>query len=129
MQHSLVRLDLQEIVCNVKSCCSLIISGNFFKVVEDTCLNTEIVEQCKFLLPLFGRADVGIQNNLMTFENTDSLTVEATVFPAGSESHIFGQIVSCHKCGLFALDNSDRLTPVHWQEMFAEKALTEIEIV
>lgn len=64
----------------------------------------------------------------MTFENTECISIEATVFPAGSEPHIFGQIVSCHKCGLLALDNSDRLTSVHRQEMFTEKALTQIEV-
>lgn len=60
LQHSLVMLDLQEIVCNVKSCCSLVISGNFFEVVEDTCLDTEVAELCQFLPPLVSRADVGI---------------------------------------------------------------------
>ena len=88
MHHFLVRLDLQEIVCNVKSCCSLVISGNFFKVVEDICLDAEVAELCKFLPPLVGRAYIVIQDYLTTSENTECIIIEATIFTAGSESHI-----------------------------------------
>ena len=44
LQHGLVRFDLQEVVCYVKSGCSLVISGNFFKIVEDACINADIAE-------------------------------------------------------------------------------------
>ena len=53
---------------------------------------------------MVGRAYIGIQDYLTASENTERIVVEATVFAAGSEPYIFGQIISSHKCRLFALD-------------------------
>ena len=108
LQHGLIGFDLQEVVGYVKSRCSLVSGGNFFKEVEDACLDAEIAEQTQFLPPLLGRADIGIQDYLTTSENTECILIEASVFTAGSEPHIFGQIIGCHKCRLFALDNGNR---------------------
>lgn len=128
LQHCLVGFDLQEIVCNVKSCCSLVISGNFFKVVEDTCLDAEVAELCKFLPPLVGRAYIGIQNYLTASENMECISIEASVFTTCCQPYIFRQIICSHKCSLFALDNGDRLASVHRQQMFTEETLTQIEV-
>ena len=74
----------------------------------------------------------------MTSENTECIGIviglplcvskEPTIFTAGSEPNIFGQIIGCHKCRLFAFDYGNRFAPVHRQEMFTEKTLTQVEV-